>query len=344
MTVPRFTARDVPPNRLNGDVAILSGPRVSVSHNAVYHPVSGSFFNGSWGLTDYAGGALPLSIPLRGRGERPFGHVDRMPMPSGDFDRRAGTFFYLGPIFPHFGHFLIESLNRMWALGQCRSTIDGVVCHANEDVPELLTKRPFMRDLLVALGVGEGDLIRPSRPTIFEALVIPEPAMQPRAHVYHEFAEMFSRARIAMGIKPPDVKKRNGVYISKTKIKHGVTLVSNEQFIENTMRDHGYDVVYPEDLTFKDQITTFDAFTDVVGCAGSAFHTLLLSAGNKRLRYIAPGDVVNSNYPMIDIALGHDATYFFPSVKAITREGIMFPFEICNVEKLTDAILSHNET
>jgi hypothetical protein len=257
---------------------------------------------------------VPEALTLRGRPEAPLDEVDSFSNGTRAVRVKEPSYF-LGPITPHFGHFLLEVMGRLWAYG---SAADGVerLAYTGYRPNRLLRKCPYMGEIFATLGIDADALMAVSRRTFFKSLLVPAPSFRMGAYVFPQFFETFDRLRRLMLGGRGVTEDPRPVYLSKGKLKKAVTGIANEREMEESFSALGVDIVHPETLTFEEQVRLMNSRTTIVGVLGSAFHTLLLTGGRKRIRYIVPIPKVNSNYVVIDKHLRNASEFFFaPTVE-----------------------------
>lgn len=71
----------------------------------------------------------------------------------------------------------------------------------------------------------------------------------------------------------------NRIYLSRAKLPKSYRLLHREQELEDWLRDFGWDIVYPEQLSIAEQLSHLASARTIAGEAGSAFH-LLMALGN----------------------------------------------------------------
>jgi len=86
-------------------------------------------------------------------------------------------------------------------------------------------------------------------------------------------------------------------------------LIINEEILEEKLRALGFDIVCPERLSLACQIAIFSQAKLIVGCIGSAFHTMLLAKEVKAQVIYLVENLTNLNYPNIDKVKSIEATY-----------------------------------
>lgn len=186
---------------------------------------------------------------------------------------------YLGHCYlmAHFGHFLVEGMARTWALLYKKyKNIKVVVAYENQHpMPR------FIRTFLNALGVADENIIVIYKPTKFSHVFIPAQAMNCKCYI----APIMNRVIDTALVKLVDKKYKtyDKIYLSRSAIVNGHGCVSGERQIEKIFEKNGYKVIYPEQLTFNEQVTLAYNCTEMAGLAGSALHLALFMKKDGRV-------------------------------------------------------------
>jgi len=178
-----------------------------------------------------------------------------------------GKHLFIGLGRHHFGHFLLECVPRLWALGQNR--YDGLVLVPMHGIDfEAVFKR--------RLG-GFLDLLSQNVPVHFvdqpieiEQLDVPTQGMGHRDWVTGtpEFRR-FIRGRLQAAVEPKGPER---LYISRSGLKRPAQMVDQEERIERLMRKAGYTIFHPQKHSLEVQCAHYAAARFLVGPDGSAFH------------------------------------------------------------------------
>ncbi|WP_334061634.1 glycosyltransferase family 61 protein [Limimaricola cinnabarinus] len=232
------------------------------------------------GVLDEAG--LPVEEAVTWRGDSP---VTVPPaLPDGPVDALAGRWLFLGPLFGHFGHFLAESISRLWALDALRGEIDGVLYvpkfqHRVQHVAE--TYRPFLK----ALGV-DVPMRSLERPTRVERLHVPVQGfgMFGMIEGAPEF-RAYMRRHAGRDIAPKGARK---IYISRSALPPGRGSILGEARLEAWLEAEGYEVFHPQKHDHATQIAAYKAATHVIAVDCSPLHLLaLVGNADQRVGIIA---------------------------------------------------------
>jgi capsular polysaccharide biosynthesis protein len=194
-------------------------------------------------------------------------------MPAADTIRDLpGTYMFLGPLFGHFGHFLVESICRIWAYETLREKLDGILYIPKfQNRPEHVaaTYRPF----LAALGV-DAPMMNLAVPTRVERLYVPLQGfgMFQMIEGAPEFRD-FVRKYAGKSISPKGAEK---IYVSRSGLPPIRGSILREDLLERWLEAEGYSVYHPQKHDFHDQIAAYRAARQIVAVDCSPLHLLAL--------------------------------------------------------------------
>ena len=175
---------------------------------------------------------------------------------------------YLGQTPGHFGHFLINTLDRAWPL-----TIDKY-----KDMSVVIVKTYYNNEsyysLLEYLGVKKENIIILDKTAQFKSVLVPQRSFKHKEIISQQFSDTFEKiARNITKSYPYDK-----IYVSRTNfvnINNSGNVLFGEKQIENIFRQNGYHVIYPETLTIAEQIAYMKNCRCLAGVAGTALHLAL---------------------------------------------------------------------
>jgi hypothetical protein len=238
---------------------------------------------------------LPLSNPHKMRNE-PVLPRDILT----DIQVLKGSYLYLGLLRPHFGHFLLESLSRIWYLLKHKPDCN-IVVHGNEDMSKLPPH------VLYTLNLIDFDLDRVTavtRPVLVDHLLIPESEFEIRwkaRAVYGDtFHEIYERSKRLL----PVDNTPSRIYLTRRQLKIKTPgdrkkVVVNEEEVEQIFARRGFTIIAPEKLPFHQQIAFAAGAGQIAGMKGSALH-MSLFCQRPHARVIQMGRVQSMNQSLID--------------------------------------------
>ncbi|MCE8539038.1 glycosyltransferase family 61 protein [Ruegeria pomeroyi] len=190
------------------------------------------------------------------------------PMPESVSETLSGRWLWGGVLWAHFGHFLVESTARLWALDHIEGPIDGVL---------FIPKRPRVGDQIRGFQRDFIDLMRPdlpihvaTAPTRVEELIVPGQGfgLGPITQGTQKFRDAI-HAGFGKSVEPDGPSK---IYISRSALGLGKGGMLGEERLEDLLRAEGYDVFHPEKYNLETQLARYKAATHVIAADGSALH------------------------------------------------------------------------
>ncbi|WP_373353462.1 DUF563 domain-containing protein [Pseudoroseicyclus sp. CXY001] len=193
-------------------------------------------------------------------------------MPEGEVEQLAGRWLFLGPLFGHFGHFLVESICRIWAVEALKGQIDGVLYVPKfQNRPEYVaeTYKPFLK----ALGV-DLPLRNLEDPAQVERLFVPRQGfgMFQMIEGAPEFRD-FIRAHAGKEVPPEGDEK---IYISRSALPGARGSVLFEERLEAWLAAEGFTAYHPQKHNHLEQIAAYRAARVILGVDCSPLHLLAL--------------------------------------------------------------------
>jgi capsular polysaccharide biosynthesis protein len=253
------------------------------------------------GLISSSGDLIPLVRDWSEAGQDLLGL--RKPEASGPGERIEGDVLYLGWLFEMFGHILIESLARIWALDFVPATTN-VLFHywPGVEPPQVAF------DILALFGIDRDRIIIPQGPATFSSLLIPDP-MFLITSVVHERAAAPFRA-VADRITGETPLSDQPIYLSRSNLSSGKRAIAGEAAFEALLRDNGFLIVHPETMSIAEQIRIVASHRTIALCKGGAAELLLFAHPGARVHYFTARPMLEDNV-LISETTGVHATYHY---------------------------------
>jgi hypothetical protein len=197
---------------------------------------------------------------------------------STDLSIVKGNIIYLGYIHQHWGHFLMESLGRLWFLLDSQFDDRKIVflgVPPNENQLQII-------DLLMA-GRARERIIAITRPTQFSSVIVPEMCVKVNFRYCQAFPQLFRRIVTNAPIDHIEVQPK--VYLSRQALTIAQSKELGEKDLESLLRGNGYAVYYPERLSALHQIAIFNKATEIV-CINGTIPLNICFSLNSKLRLI----------------------------------------------------------
>lgn len=239
--------------------------------------------------------------------------------------QRTDHAVYLGRMFFHFGHFLIESLSRAWPLLVMGATFDNYYFHGWEPVSEKeMLDREIVQVCFDAIGIpiDRVHLVPPTGDWIYNCTVPQQMFhVNDRCHrKYLNIIEKISRTT-TFNEKPSGWIGNNRVYFSRF---YQQVRAENENEVESIFVDHGFDIVYPEKLSFIEQVRIASNAQVIAGCDGSALHLSIFARGATIISIDHRSDrnqLINRNQLVIEELCGHVGYHVWARLEKTSPEG-----------------------
>lgn len=233
----------------------------------------------AWGAFLRNGDALPSVVLRRNYGTSAYAGSQRA------LRCLPGPHLYGGVLFNHFGHFLLESLARAWAL-QCQPDLP-VVWHVIG--PQAITR--WQTEIFKLLGIDTSRFVLVTEPSEVELLHIPEAGYQIQTWAHPTLIDAL--ARYPFRTPRPGYK----LWLSRSRLSEEAGNVSGMEALEVQLEADGWRIVHPQTHPVAHQLEMMADAELVGGLAGSALHTLILARDPRcRVALVPRDDTLSHNF------------------------------------------------
>lgn len=191
--------------------------------------------------------------------------------PAGDIVDLPGNYMFAGHLFGHFGHFLVESICRFWAIPLLEGKIDGIAF-----VPKFQNRPQYVlsvfEPMIKMLGV-DVPCINIEDPTRVENLYVPQQGfgMFEMIEGAPEFRDWVKTA--GRNVTPKGAEK---IYVSRSALPPARGSLLGEGRIEAMLEAEGYEIFHPQKFNFEEQIAAYKAARYIISVDGSPLHMAAL--------------------------------------------------------------------
>ena len=217
---------------------------------------------------------------------------------------------YFGNVYPMFGHFLLEHMNRAYGLLHDEFKKHKVVLVNNKQVEKV---PQYMFDLIQLLGVKRDDIIVLNSSMQFRSVVIPHQGFNIPIMSSVEFGDAYAAmAENAHG------KSYDKVYLSRDKMPERRTY--GERQIQKIFEKNGFTIVYPETLSIEEQVAAVKNCRMLAGCAGTAMHLALFMPRGGTVIQLKRNSKNGGSAPtqyLINKTKGLESVFVSPSIEAV---------------------------
>ncbi|WP_456505112.1 glycosyltransferase family 61 protein [Arthrobacter sp. UYCu723] len=229
------------------------------------------------------------------------------PMPEEEPERLAGQYYYLDLEYNrHFGHFMTEAVPRLYAWDEAKSKNPDlkVLISSPTDHGALL---PYQSAILNAYGIRDEDIHTFRAPVQVASLISPMPLFHNMTYVHPKLAETF--ARLGQNLNSGQSEFGDRIFVSRRPGMWRECL--NMEKLEAVFVRHGFNVIYPEDLSIQEQATAFANAKVAAGYIGSALYSAMFSAQPMDIIGFVNTSYVATNEYFISTALNHRMHVFW---------------------------------
>ena len=210
----------------------------------------------------------------------------------------TGKYIYLGMIWGHFGHFLLESLSHIWYL--LKADRDLKVVFQQYRPIKIPSYAKYIFDLF---DLDSDRILFIERTSIIEHLFFPEREFEIRWKAHPSYADTFREiSERSLRLFPYPSTPRS-VYFTRRLLKEDPNSpqksIVNEADVEVLFAERGFTIVAPEKLPIHEQIAIATGADQIAGLKGSALHMSLFCQQSKA-RLIQISRVQAANQSLID--------------------------------------------
>lgn len=295
-------------------------PAITEAHNVVALPY---LPGGAWGIFNHLGYATTQAMDRHG----PDGQlVDRKLIVSPDLlsdveNAEKETYVYGGFVNLHFGHFIVNTIPRLWPIVRNGIGTHQLLFHG-QAAPSDWFNIMFIREFFHALGIDRERIRFVDRPLSISRLIIPAPSFQEQHFAHRIFGRLCRRIGSDLLKNSGSFSETNPtpVYLSKGQLTSGVGRFINETMLTDRLKLNGVEIVYPETLTLYDQVNLFSSRKKILGTLGSAFHSSIFCRTDADIVCISPSAAPNSNFVMMDHLSGAKIRYYYDPMTEVVED------------------------
>ncbi len=224
---------------------------------------------GGFGVFDQKGRLCKSSLQYRGHNAN---FIPRYKSTTSYMDCDA---MFLGNAYPHFGHFLIEHLNRAWGVGQCARKNIKYVFIDNKNIGA----QKWLFEFMDMMGIARDDVIILNKSMRFNRIFVPTQSFNNSGKWWaKEFVIPFDEMRKNVASDTAYDK----VYVSRAKLPDNMRTYGEEK-VQEIFEKNGFHVIYPETLPLSQQVAIVGNCHTLAGCAGTALHLALFMKSGGRV-------------------------------------------------------------
>lgn len=234
---------------------------------------------------------------------------------------------FIGAMHPHFGHFLFESLSRLWFFlnKENKKYKAAYILYNNFQNFKLL-------EMLELFGIEKNNLICVKEPTKFRNVIIPEASYTFNDKAHANFRKTIEKIKqnVLSGHKKIKINKK--VFFSKKNITNNRAI--NEENIAKIFAKNGYKIVEPEKLSLKEYILLMSQCSSLVCTSATNAHNSIFLPDNSEIIVLNRSNHVHYIQTMIDQLFDLNTTYIECHKNLLPVSFCLGPFLIAQTKYL----------
>lgn len=228
------------------------------------------YSNGQGGVLDRDGQFVPLSAnPGRIGGTY---RIENVPY-------RNEKVVFCGYLYQHWGHFLVESVSRLWYFLKNDPTVDKYVFIL--DLAQERRIRGNHKEFLELLGIWDKAVFL-TRPTRFREVIIPEPAYLCMSHWSKEYVSIFDVVAQNVRIDPTWTPCRK-IFFTRSQFAKGSEYEFGLDALDDFFSNNGFSILSPETFSLSQMIFYIRNAQVVASISGTLPHNMLFGTDGQKL-------------------------------------------------------------
>lgn len=226
---------------------------------------------------------------------------------------------YCDPIYPQWGHFLVDSVSRLWYLKNKKYKV--AFCGFNMKADAISGN--FLR-FFELLGLCKDDLIDVRVPTKFRKIIIPEMSYVAERYYSKEYCEIFDSIRNAVSRNNKRELFCKKIYFTRTRFNDNNIKYreKGEVDIEKLFALNGFSIISPECLSLDDLINSINNAETIVSLSGTIAHNVLFSKSKAEFIILNKSSHIQQQQYFLNIISGVSCTYVDVFFEPLIKIGI----------------------
>ena len=226
--------------------------------------------------------------------------------PVKEIEYRDETVVYCGLLVKHWGHFLVESVSRLWYFLE---NDDGAVKYifVIEENAKNQIEGNYLR-FFQMLGISDRVEII-NKPVCFRSVIVPELGYARMKYYSDPYKSIFEAIASKAIEADPTIDKAKKIYFSRGHFRKAISSEIGNDFLEHYFESNGFKILYPEELTLEEMIC-YIRFADICAVpSGTLPHNFLFAQDNKKIIIVERMPMINEIQVDVDRMKDLDVTY-----------------------------------
>lgn len=186
---------------------------------------------------------------------------------------------YCGYLVNHWGHFLVEAVNRLWYALENDSTVDRYVFFVDEN--EERTVKGNYREFFELLHIWD-KLELVSVPTTYREVIVPEISAACMRFWSEQYLNIFETVAANASVDPA-WETHDKIYFTRSSFAKGNHYDFGLEALDSFYRNNGFFLLAPETVTLSQMIHLIRSASEIATISGSVHHNMLFAQNGKKL-------------------------------------------------------------
>lgn len=178
----------------------------------------------------------------------------------------SGKYVYLGYYNEVYGHFILETLARMWILDEIKCQDREYIFHSMHGNTSL--NKSYIKEVLSSFEIDLKKVHILNDDAVVEDLIVPSSLSYLGVSQHERIKSVY--AKVHENASAPSKSTR--IYVSRALVKAGNHRFINEGSIENIFENYGFKIIRPEECPFEEQVAHYRNASVLAGPLSSALH------------------------------------------------------------------------
>lgn len=226
--------------------------------------------------------------------------------PYHEVAKSSETVVYCGYLARQWGHFLIESVSRLWYCFEDHTDIDKFIFITDSNASTDISGN--YKEFLELLGIWKKvELI--NHPIEYKKVYIPELGYSRKNYYSEEYLHIFNHVTEQALIKCSLQDSAKRVFLSRGRFSKAKKMEVGLELLDHYFETNGYKLLYPEQLSLSNMIYYLNNAEICAAESGSLPHNFLFLQYNKNCVIIERQTTVNEIQANIDLIRDLNVTY-----------------------------------
>ncbi len=200
--------------------------------------------------------------------------------PALNSEYRDARVVYGGYFVHHWGHFLLDTVPRLWYCFENDAQVDKYVFMVN--LGEDTGLKGNYREFFALLGILDKIEIV-NQPTRYREVIVPELSYDRRNSYWSQrYNEIFEK--VSANVKPdPKWEPKQRIFLSRGRLTKALKMEAGLQFLDHYFQKNGFEVIYPEQISLSYMIFLIRNAELCASGSGSLPHNMLFGADGQKI-------------------------------------------------------------